>query len=106
MVKLFNKTVVLSNHGKSQYKKRVDPKDMHGRTRTIAKDLKVMNLKHIIRKHVDGEDRIFVFTKGSKEFIFVDKGKILLLKTVIKRDPHDTRIMVEKRKALPDIDRA
>jgi hypothetical protein len=66
----------------------------------INRDLRTLNIKNIVKAEKNGEKLIYVFTRNSKEFVFVD-GKVgLVLKTVIKRNPDDTKRVLNKRKAL------
>ncbi len=84
----------ISNHAIKQYDSRVNYK---GETiSAIKKDLRTLNIRHIVRKG----SNIHVFTKNSKEFIFVQAKRALCLKTVIKRNPIDTKYVIKKRKSL------
>ncbi|HLO11592.1 MAG TPA: hypothetical protein VK190_04985 [Pseudoneobacillus sp.] len=87
----------VSNHALNQYDERVEFKRKGDILSSIKYDLRTLNIRHIIRV----KDHIYVFTKNSKEFVFVRTKKgTLCLRTVIKRNPDDTQRTIEKRKAL------
>jgi hypothetical protein len=84
----------ISQHALEQYSGRVFHK---GETETaIKRDLKTLNIRNIVRT----ETNIHLFTKNSKEFIFVKTKRGLCLKTVIKRNSNDNKKTIDKRKAL------
>jgi hypothetical protein len=89
----------ISNHAYDMYDLRVH-KTRKAIGRAINHDLRTLNIRNIIRVEENGEKLIYVFTRNSKEFIFVDGRFGLVLKTVIKRNPEDTQRTIEKRKAL------
>lgn len=97
---MFLGNYIITNHVVEQYNKRVKDKYFKDTRKCIKNDLKTLNIRNVIRV---GE-KIHVFTKGSKEFIFyaVERrngvGEILILRTMIKRNIEDTRKIVEQRK--------
>lgn len=89
----------ISNHAYDMYGKRIHS-TRRGIGKAINRDLRTLNIRNIVRAEENGEKMIYVFTRNSKEFIFVEGRSGLVLKTVIKRTPDDTRLTIEKRKAL------
>lgn len=89
----------ISNHAYDMYDMRVH-KSRKAIGQAINHDLRTLNIRNIVRAEENGEKLIYVFTRNSKEFIFVDGRLGLVLKTVIKRNPEDTIRTLEKRKAL------
>jgi len=89
----------ISNHAYDMYDERIH-KTRQSIGRAINRDLRTLNIRHIVRAEENGEKLIYVFTRNSKEFIFVEGRYGLVLKTVIKRNPEDTQRTIEKRKAL------
>ena len=89
----------ISNHAYDMYDMRVH-RSRQAIGRAINHDLRTLNIRNIVKAEENGEKLIYVFTRNSKEFIFVDGRLGLVLKTVIKRNPEDTRRVIEKRKTL------
>lgn len=90
----------ISNHAYDMYDLRIH-KTRQGIGRAINRDLRTLNIRNIVRKVENGEKLIHVFTRNSKEFIFVENLRYgLVLKTVIKRNPQDTERVLNKRKTL------
>jgi hypothetical protein len=86
----------VSDHAKKQYSDRVYYKGSV--EQSIKNDLRTLNIRNIVRT----ETCIHVFTKNSKEFIFLKRKNTdtLCLKTIIKRNAEDNKRTIEKRKAL------
>lgn len=84
-----------SDHSIEQYidRAKLKKKDRNEAIKAMKRDLRIMNIKKIVRVNKE----VHVFTHGHKEFIFVRKGKNLLLQTFIKRNKEDTLYIVKKR---------
>jgi hypothetical protein len=89
----------ISNHAYEMYDIRVH-KTRKSIGKAINHDLRTLNIRNIIRTVEDGKQYIYIFTRNFKEFIFVQDGSLLILKTVIKRNSKDTHRTIEKRKYL------
>lgn len=93
----------ITNHACEQYKKRVltncDIKNLNVK-RNINKDLRTLNIKHIIRTTEKGKKKINIFTKNYKQFIFKKTKSNLILVTIIHRNYIETQKEIEKLKKV------
>jgi hypothetical protein len=87
---------IVTNHAIDQYDDRIEFKTKRDIIKCIEYDLRTLNIKNVIY----GEDHIYVFTKGYKEFIFRKGENVLFLKTVIRRCRNDAKRKFNKRKRL------
>ena len=86
---------IIGEHVIDRYRERVD-ETVENIKRRINRDLYFMKIRHIVN---NGNTR-HVFTIGSKEFIFVKKRGVWVLKTVIRRNRKVNNRAIQHRKRV------
>lgn len=87
---------IISDHAVERYNERVGAYRGMSIRQSINKDLHFTRIKKIVTNHED--DTVHVFTRHSKEFIFIKDSKALILRTVIKRSRDNNKRTINKRR--------